>query len=115
MTTVRDFARFDAALDESVLLEKDTLGVAWSAATNSRQTALPTGLGWFVQSYRGEPVVWHFGLIANGYSSLVVKLPSRHLTFILFANSEGLSAPFQLDAGDVTRSLFATLFLRLYT
>ena len=58
--------------------------------------------------------MWHFGLIANGYSSLVVKLPSRHLTFILFANSEGLSAPFQLDAGDVTKSLFATLFLRLY-
>ena len=114
VTTVRDFARFDAALDETVLLNKDTLGVAWSATTNSQQTALPTGLGWFVQSYRGEPVVWHFGLIANGYSSLVVKLPSRHLTFILFANSEGLSAPFQLDAGDVTRSLFATLFLRLY-
>ncbi len=44
-----------------------------------------------------------------------MKLPSRHLTFILFANSDGLSAPFQLDAGDVTRSLFATLFLRIYT
>ena len=114
VTTVRDFARFVAALDETVLLKDDTLGVAWSPATSSRQTSLPTGLGWFVQSYRGEPVVWHFGLIANGYSSLVVKLPSRHLTFILFANSEGLSAPFQLDAGDVTRSLFATLFLRLY-
>jgi CubicO group peptidase (beta-lactamase class C family) len=114
VTTVRDFARFDAALDE--LLEEETLGVAWSATANStRQTSLPTGLGWFVQSYRGETVVWHFGLITNGYSSLVVKLPSRRLTFILFANSDGLSAPFQLDAGDVTRSLFATLFLRIYT
>ena len=76
---------------------------------------LPTGLGWFVQTYRGEPVVWHFGLIANGYSSLIVKLPSRHLTFILFANSDGLSSTAQLDAGDVTRSVFATLFLRIYT
>ena len=98
-----------------MLLSKETLGVAWSNAIGARQTALPTGLGWFVQSYKGEPVVWHFGLIANGYSSLVVKLPSRHLTFILFANSDGLSAPFQLDSGDVTRSIFATLFLRLYT
>ena len=43
-----------------------------------------------------------------------MKLPSRRLTFILFANSDGLSSTFQLDAGDVTRSLFATLFLRLY-
>ena len=115
VTTVRDFARYDAALDEEVLLSEDTLGVAWSNATGVEQATLPTGLGWFVQSYKEEPVVWHFGQITNGYSSLVVKLPSRHLTFILFANSDGLSAPFQLNAGDVTRSIFATLFLRLFT
>jgi CubicO group peptidase (beta-lactamase class C family) len=115
VTTVRDFARYDAALDEAVLLSADTLGVAWSNATGVEQTTLPTGLGWFVQSYKEEAVVWHFGQITNGYSSLVVKLPSRHLTFILFANSDGLSAPFQLNSGDVTRSIFATLFLRLFT
>ena len=115
ITTIRDFARFDAALDETVLLREETLQAAWTSAMNSQQSVLPTGLGWFVQSYRGEPVVWHFGVVANAYSSLIIKLPSRHLTFILFANSDGLSSPFQLDAGDVTRSLFATLFLRLYT
>jgi CubicO group peptidase (beta-lactamase class C family) len=115
VTTIRDFARFDAAIDEAVLLEAETLAAAWSPDTTERQTVLPTGLGWFVQRYKGEHVVWHFGLIANGYSSLIVKLPSRQLTFIIFANSDGLSSTFQLDAGDVTRSLFATLFLRLYT
>ena len=115
ITTIRDFARFDAALDETVLLREETLQTAWSSTMNSQQSVLPTGLGWFVQIYRGEPVVWHFGLVTNAYSSLIIKLPSRHLTFILFANSDGLSSPFQLDAGDVTRSLFATLFLRLYT
>jgi CubicO group peptidase (beta-lactamase class C family) len=115
VTTVRDFARFDAAIDEGILLEEETRAAAWSPDTTELQTVLPTGLGWFVQRYRGEPVVWHFGLIANGYSSLIVKLPSRQLTFIVFANSDGLSSTFQLDAGDVTRSLFATLFLRLYT
>jgi CubicO group peptidase (beta-lactamase class C family) len=115
VTTVRDFARFDAALDEAVLLREDTVQAAWSNSFNSQQTALPMGLGWFVQSYKGEPVVWHFGMVANGYSPLIVKLPSRHVTFILFANSDTLSSTFQLDAGDVTRSVFATLFLRLYT
>jgi CubicO group peptidase (beta-lactamase class C family) len=114
VTTVRDFARFDAAIDDATLLRTETLEVAWSPDTTDVGTVLPTGLGWFVQTYRGERVVWHFGLITNGYSSLVVKLPSRHLTFILFANSDGLSSPFQLDSGDVTRSIFATLFLRLY-
>jgi CubicO group peptidase (beta-lactamase class C family) len=115
VTTVRDFARFDAALDEALLLREETRQVAWSSVTNSQQTALPMGLGWFIQTYRGEPVVWHFGVIVNGYSSLVIKLPSRRVTLILFANSDGLSSTFLPEPSDVTRSLFATVFLRLYT
>jgi CubicO group peptidase (beta-lactamase class C family) len=116
VSTVRDLARLDAALDEGVLLSEETLAAAWSTSTTTTQNAaLPMGLGWFVQSHRGEPLVWHFGLIPNAYSSLIVKLPARNLTLIVLANSDGLSAPFQLEAGDVTKSLFATLFLRLYT
>jgi len=73
------------------------------------------GLGWFVQSHRGQRVVWHFGSVVNAYSSLLLKLPDQKITFILLANSDGLSATFQLPAGNVTKSLFATLFLRLVT
>lgn len=114
VSTVRDLARFDAALDSSLLLRPETVQTAWFNTYNSQNASLPMGLGWFVQNYRGEPVVWHFGLVPNAYSSLVIKLPARKLTLILLANSDGLSAPFQLDSGDVTRSLFATLFLRLF-
>jgi len=70
--------------------------------------------GVFVQRYGSDPVIWHFGLIPGAYSSLIVKLPARHLTLILLANSDGLTAPFDLAQGDVTRSLFAVLFLRLF-
>ena len=115
VSTVRDLARFDAAMDSNLLLREETRLAAWSPGATSQTTPLPTGLGWFVQTYRNDQVVWHFGLMPNAYSSLIVKLPARHLTFILLANSDGLSAPFQLDGGDVTKSLFATLFLRLYT
>jgi CubicO group peptidase (beta-lactamase class C family) len=115
VSTVRDLARFDAALDSSLLLREETMRLAWSNTYNAQNVSLPTGLGWFVQTYRGEPIVWHFGLVPNAYSSLIIKVPSRHLTLILLANSDGLSAPFELDAGDVTRSLFATLFLRLFS
>ena len=73
------------------------------------------GLGWFVQSYKGERVVWHFGNVPNAYSSLILKLPARGLTFIVLANSDGLSASFDLPQGDVTKSLFASLFLKLAT
>ena len=76
-----------------VLLLDETLAQAWQPATGYRGTALPTGLGWFVQSYSGQRVVWHFGNVPNAYSSLIIKLPERNLTFILLANSDRLASP----------------------
>ena len=115
VSTVRDLAHLDGGLDSRTLLLDETLEAAWNPAIGRRGTPVPMGLGWFVQSHRGQRVVWHFGYVPNAFSSLIVKLPDRHLTFILLANSDGLSAPFQLHHGDVTRSLFATVFLRLVT
>jgi hypothetical protein len=53
-------------------------------------------------------------VIEGGYSSLIVKVPNRKLTLILLANSDGLSTPFALEAGDVTTSLFARTFLKTF-
>ena len=63
---------------------------------------LPVGLGWFVQPVEGQRVVWHFGVVPDAYSSLIVKIPDRDVTLILLANSDGLVAPYQLPLGDVT-------------
>jgi CubicO group peptidase (beta-lactamase class C family) len=115
VTTVRDLARLDAALDSGVILRQETLDAAWNPVVSRGGVIVPMGLGWFVQRHRDERVVWHFGLITNAYSSLIVKLPERRLTFILLANSDRLSAPFELPSGDVTRSVFAALFLKLVT
>jgi CubicO group peptidase (beta-lactamase class C family) len=116
VSTVRDLAKFDKALDAGDaggLLLTDTLVSAWTPATGFAGTASPMGLGWFVQYYKGERVVWHFGNVPNAYSSLLIKLPERRMTLILLANSDGLSSPFDLPQGDVTKSLFAALFLKL--
>ena len=45
---------------------------------------------------------------------MIVKVPSRGLTLILLANSDGLSEPFALPNGDVNASVFAKAFLRLF-
>ena len=108
VSTVRDLARFDAALDDDLLLA-ETRRRAWEAAGG-----VPTGLGWFVQHYNNERIVWHFGLARDAYSALYVKVPSRKLALILLANSDGLGAPYTLANGDVTVSLFAQLFLKLF-
>lgn len=108
IATARDIANFDIALDNGVLLRSDTRAAMWSRRDG------PTGLGWFVQTYGGERVIWHFGNSPNAFSSLVLKVPGRDMTLILLANSDGLSAPFGLAQGDVTASLFARLFLRTF-
>ena len=113
VSTVRDLAQFDAALDSEILLLGETKDAAWTNATGRSGAVLPTGLGWFVQTYRNERIVWHFGIVTGAYSSLVIKVPSRNITLILLANSDGLVAPYDLAQGDLTRSVFANLFLRL--
>ena len=109
VSTVRDLARFDMALNRNILLDAETRERAWQAAGS-----LPTGLGWFVQRYNGERLVWHFGVARDAYSALYIKVPSRDLTLILLANSDGLASPYTLANGDVSVSLFAQLFLRLF-
>lgn len=113
VSTVRDLQQLDEALDTpDLLLLQETRDLAWSPVLGRDGSVMPTGLGWFVQSYRGERVVWHFGLVPGAYSSLLIKLPDRGITFILLANSDGLSAPYDLPSGDVTKSLFAQVFLK---
>ena len=81
------------------------------AAMWSRQSGLPTGLGWFVQTYNGKTIVWHFGVAENASSSMMLTVPSRGMTLILVANSDGLVKPFAMSTGDVTVSPFARVFL----
>jgi CubicO group peptidase (beta-lactamase class C family) len=113
ISSARDLARFDNALLTNALLAARTRDAAWTQSF-ANGAPLPTGLGWFVQNYHDEPIVWQFGMTRGGHSALIVKAPNRGLTFIALANSDGLTAPFALESGDVTRSPFATLFLRLF-
>jgi hypothetical protein len=107
ISTVADLARFDDALDDGVLLRSETRSTAWRPVDGA-----PMGLGWFVQTYNNQRVVWHFGVVKDAYSSLLIKLPDSGLTLYMLANSDGLTAPYPLAAGDVTVSPFARVFLR---
>jgi CubicO group peptidase (beta-lactamase class C family) len=110
VSTVRDLARFDAALDDGVLLAPGTRSRAWEPVDS-----MPTGLGWFVQSHQGERIVWQFGLVRDAYSSLVIKVPGRGLTLVVLANSDGLASPaYDLSDGDISSNLFASVFLSLF-
>jgi CubicO group peptidase (beta-lactamase class C family) len=108
ISTVHDVAKFDIGLKNGIVMQKETLATAWRASGG------PHGIGWFVQSYNGENVVWQFGSGENGSSSMIIMLPARSLTLILLANSNGLVKGFGLSGGDVLSSPFGRAFLGLY-
>ncbi len=114
ISTVRDLAQFDLALRNGDLLKGTTLAKAWRNPVNQAGQPLPHGVGWFVQTYKDEPVIWQFGVEDNASSSLMVHVPSRHVTLILLANSDGLVRPFPLEQGDLDVSPFGRLILRMF-
>src|SRR5258707_5293693 len=101
IATVHDLDKFDVGLKNGILMQKETLAAAWRASGG------PHGIGWFVQSYNGENVVWQFGAGENGSSSMTITLPARSLTLILVANSNRLTKGFRLGGGDIFASPFA--------
>jgi CubicO group peptidase (beta-lactamase class C family) len=112
VSTVRDLARYDAALDDRVLLDEQTQRLAWTPFTLRDGTASPYGLGWFTQRINGDLIVWHYGLWPS-FSSLIIKTPDHRLTAVLLANSNGLNERFPMAPGDVRVSPFARAFLSL--
>jgi CubicO group peptidase (beta-lactamase class C family) len=111
IASVRDLAKYDAAMD--VIVRPDTLAETWTNIVVNG-AAQPTTMGWFGQTYNGVRVIWQFGVVPDAYSALILKIPARRVTLILLANSDGLTSPFPLQDGDVTTSLFARTFLRLF-
>jgi CubicO group peptidase (beta-lactamase class C family) len=107
-----DVARFSIALDQGRFLTPATFVRACTPGTLVSGAEFPYGLGWFVQTFQGSKLVWHFGQGLEG-SALLLRIPDRQLAFVILANSEGLSRAVPLgDYGDVLRSPVARLFLK---
>lgn len=112
VSTVVDLGKFDVALDQNRLVSSESKMAMFTPAISLDGRTLPYGLGWFVQNYEGLTLIWHYGWAPRAYSSLYLKVPSKQLTLVLLANSEGLSADFQLARGNVLGSPFAVAFLK---
>lgn len=114
ITTVLDLAKFDVALDQGVLISPETREAMMAPTRASNGEALPYGLGWYVQEYRGLTLIWHSGWWEDAYSALYLKIPALDLSFIVLANGEGVWWDNPLDQAEVQRSEFAQAFLRAF-
>ncbi|MBW2411180.1 MAG: beta-lactamase family protein [Deltaproteobacteria bacterium] len=115
VSTVRDLAKFDVAMDRNLIVKEASKELMFTPSISNNGDPLPYGLGWFVQFHHDRKLVWHYGHAPKAYSSLILKVPEEDVTLILLANSDGASADFRLGAGNVLRSPFAVVFLNLFT
>ena len=105
-----DIAAFSMAMDRDALLRPETKALAWTPIVTPSGTTLPYALGWFSTLYKGVRIIWHYGYwTAN--SSLIVKIPDRGLTFVVLANTDGLSSAYPLGSGKLDSSPWAREFL----
>jgi CubicO group peptidase (beta-lactamase class C family) len=111
LSTVRDLAKYDVALDRHVFLRKETQERAWTPFVSNSGERLPYGLGWFVTDWHGLKLVWHYGHWGTGFSAMYLKIPERNVSLVLLANSETLA-----DHGfdQVTNNVFVCSFLGLW-
>ncbi|HET8677447.1 MAG TPA: serine hydrolase [Blastocatellia bacterium] len=113
ISSVLDMAKYDIAIDQNRFLKKETQQLAFTPMRSTKGEPLPYGLGWFTQDYKGTRLIWHYGYwTAN--SSIIIKVPDRNITFIAMANTDRLSRPTDLGAGDVTSSPVGLAFLKVF-
>jgi len=111
LSTVRDLAKYDIAIDRHVFLKKETQERAWTPFTSNSGERLPYGLGWFVTDYHGHKLVWHYGQWGSGFSAVYLKVPERNVSIILLANSEALA---DLEYVEIANNPFVCSFLGLW-
>ena len=111
ISTVMDMARFDIALDRYKLLDETMQQMAWRPSISTKGDTLPYGLAWFTTFHRGQKFIWHYGYWTCN-SSLILKVPSQNLTFIIMANTDNLSRPTSLGSGDLLSSPVGLAFLK---
>lgn len=111
VSTVDDLVKFSAALDDDRLLSSAAREKMFSPAVSTEGQPLPYALGWFVFEKDTVKYVWHYGWW-EGNSSLLIKIPARKQTFVLLANSDQLSRPFNLGRdSNLFKSAFAEAFI----
>ena len=113
MSTVLDMAKYDIAIDQNKFLTKETQQLAFTPTVSTKGESLPYGLGWFTQNYKGTKLLWHYGYWTCN-SSFILKVPEQNITFIIMANSDNLSRPTDLGAGDALSSPVGMAFLKTF-
>ena len=87
-TSVTDMAKWSDALDRASLVDARAMHEAWSPTVLTTGKESGYGYGWFVATVNGELQLRHHGE-STGFTSAILKYPTRHLTVIVLTNRTG--------------------------
>ena len=96
-SSLTDLARWDDALAHHLLLNEKEMQPALLpvmipngglVGTNGEPAAY--GFGWFLNSYKGHPRMWHYGETV-GFRSSIQRFTSDHLTIAILCNRSDLN------------------------
>lgn len=85
ISTVEDYAKWDAALYANAPLTKVSREEMWTAVSLNDKTSSAYGYGWEVQTRGGKRSVHHGGTL-SGFRSYVARFPDDGLTFVVLTN-----------------------------
>lgn len=88
MSTVLDFAKWDAALYTDRPLSERLKRQIWTPVRLTDGTPKEYGFGWYVRTFEGTPSLEHTGT-TPGFTSAIVRLPEERLTVVVFRNTGG--------------------------
>lgn len=118
LSTVRDMAKYDIAIDRHMFIKKETQEKVWTPFISNAGKRLPYGLGWFVMNHHGVKLVWHTGHWGTGFTAFYLKVPEKNVSVIMLANSESLiDHQYQIGevmVDDIINNVFACSFLGLW-
>lgn len=113
VSSARDVAAISIALDADQFLGPTTKETMLSPSIEIHGPDRTYGLGWYVQTYNGVKLEWHYGL-AIGHSSLLIRAPQQGLTFVALANTSRLTGAYDMAAADIMETGPGRLFVESF-
>ncbi len=113
VSSVRDVAAISIALDADQFLDPATKEIMLSPSIEINGPERTYGLGWYVQTYQGVKLEWHYGL-AIGHSSLLIRAPEQGLTFVALANTSRLTGAYDIGTADIMETGPGRLFVESF-
>jgi CubicO group peptidase (beta-lactamase class C family) len=85
-TSLRDYQKWLAAIDDQKLLKPDSYDAMFTRHVLTDRDGAHYGYGWFLDEYRGEPRIHHNG-DTNGFRLCVQRFPKRKAAVLIQLNN----------------------------